>query len=169
MALSADIKIIRYGTPGNSTQPTNLPLTANATVYRGSFATTRAGFLVAASSPQSTDTVWGLVESPGPGTILATGPGIVGGSTNGAVTVDVATGTFFVSAGTGADAMTAANVGATVYLINETTVGLTTGGGTRPIAGVLQGIGSNLGNVVPFNNLVAIKVGAQAGSTGGPS
>jgi len=167
-ALTADVKIIRFGSPGNSTQPMNFGLTANAKVFRGSVATTRSGYLVAASSPTSTDIVWGLVEDAGPGTIDG-GPGITGGSTNGLVTADVATGSFFLQNGTGADAMTEANVGAPVYLINEITVGLTNGGATRPVAGVLLGMGSSLGNITPFSSLVAIKVGSNLGTTGGPS
>ena len=62
MALSADVIAVRYGTPGNSTQPVNQGIGASATVYRGSVATTRSGYLVAASSPQSTDIVWGIIN-----------------------------------------------------------------------------------------------------------
>ena len=81
MALTGDVKTFRYGSPGNSTQPQNLGLTASATVYRGSIATTRSGYLVAASSPQSTDITWGIIDKYGPGT-ADTGPGITGGTTN---------------------------------------------------------------------------------------
>ena len=168
MALSADIKIIRYGTPGNSTQPTSRGLTANATVYRGSIATTRSGYLVAASSPQSSDLVWGLIESAGPGYINGS-PGIVGGTTNGSVTVEIATGSFFLSNGTGADAITEANVGASCYVIDEKTVGLTSNGNARPLAGLILGLGNNLGNVIPVAGMIAVKVGQPAGVTGGPS
>src|ERR1019366_4264886 len=166
MALTADIKIIRYGTPGNSTQPTNRGLTASATVYRGSIATTRSGYLVAASAPQSTDIVWGLIENAGPGNIDGA-PGIAGGTTNGSVTVDIATGSFFLAGGTGADAITEANVGASCYVIDEKTVGLTSNGNTRPVAGQILGLGNNLGNIVPIAGLIAVKVGQPAGSTGG--
>jgi len=164
MALTADIHPIRYGAPGNSTQPTNLPLTASATVYRGSVATTRSGYLVAASSPQSTDVVWGLIDQAGPGNIDGA-PGIIGGTTNGAVTVDVATGTFWLSAGTGSDAITVAQLGQEVYLIDEKTVGATSGGGTRPVAGVLIKA-SDLASYL--TGLVAVKLGTNQ-SSGGPS
>ena len=106
MALSADIKTVRFGAPGNSTQPMNQPLTAAATVYRGSVATTRSGYLVAASSPQSTDVVWGLIDKAGAGT-ADTGPGITGGTTNGNVSVEIATGSFFLQNGTTSDPSTA--------------------------------------------------------------
>jgi hypothetical protein len=164
-ALTGDIKIIRYGTPGNSTQPTNLGITANATVYRGSIAITRSGYLVPASTPTSTDITWGLIDA-GPGFIDGT-PGILGGTSNGAVTAEIATGSFFLANGTGSDAITQANVGANCYVINETTVGASSAG-TRPVAGVILGLGANLGNVVPFSALIAVHVGSNA-STGGPS
>jgi hypothetical protein len=168
MALSADVKIYRYGTPGNSTQPTNIGITANATVYRGSIAATRSGYLVAMSSPQSTDIVWGLIGEAGPGTINGS-PGIAGGTTNGAVTAEVETGTFFLASGTGSDAIAQANIGATCYVMNETTVGLTNGSNTRPVAGQVMAIGANVGGTVPYSGLVAVKLGSNAGSTGGPS
>lgn len=166
MALSADIKQIRFGTPGNASQPVNQPLKASQTVYRGSVAATRSGYLVPMSSPLSTDVVWGIVDKAGPGT-ADTGPGIVGGSTDGAVTVEIATGTFFLKAGSGADALTQANVGATVYLIDEQTVGATSSGNTRPVAGILMALGNNVGNIVPIAGMVAVKLGS-AQSTGAP-
>lgn len=167
MALTADVIAVRYGTPGNSTQPVNLGLTANATVYRGSIATTRAGFLVAASAPQSTDLVWGIIANAGPGA-ADTGAGVAGGTTNGGVTVEIDTGSFFFASGTGADAIAAANVGALCYVINETTVGLTNGGATRPIAGVIEAVDATEINAL---GPVAVKLGNLGGSTGtaGPS
>jgi hypothetical protein len=91
--------------------------------------------------------------------------GVVGGSTNGAVTVEIATGSFFLASGTGADAITQANVGATVYLINETTVGLTSGSGTRPAAGVVEAYDTT--EIYALGN-VAVKLGSNQ-STGAPS
>lgn len=135
MALTADIPIVRYGTPGNASQPINLGITANATVYRGSIAATRSGYAVAMSSPQSTDIVWGVYEQAGPGT-ADTGPGIVGGSTNGAVTVEVATGTFFLASSTGADQLGVTTLGKTVYVYDEQTVSATSNSSARPVAGV---------------------------------
>lgn len=135
MALSADVRTVRYGTPGNSTQYVNQPLKASSTVYRGSVAITRSGYVVAASAPSvATDIVWGIVENGGPG-YANTGPGIVGGSADGDVTVEIATGSFYLASGTGSDALTQADVGATVYLLNETTVAKTDGGSSLPIAG----------------------------------
>lgn len=162
MALTADIKIIRYGTPGNATQPVNQPVTALAQLYRGAIAATRSGYCVEMTTPQSTDVVWGLYEAYGPG-FADTIPGMVGGTTNGAVTVEIATGSFYLNNGTSGDLITQANVGAPCYVINENTVGLTSGGGTRPVAGVVESL------IQPPNTtgMVAVKMGSNKGS-GGP-
>ena len=160
--LSADIQIIRYGTPGNASQPVNLPITASAQLYRGTIAATRSGYAVEMTSPQSTDIVWGLYEGYGPGT-ADTIPGMLGGTTNGATTAEVATGSFFLNAGTGSDAITQANVGATCYVFNENTVGLTSSSGTRPAAGVVESVV----NPPNLTGMVAVKMGNNQ-SAGAP-
>lgn len=157
MALSADIKISRYGIV-DAHSPLVKGITASATVYRGSAATTRSGYLVAATSPQSTDVVWGLIANGGPG-VADTGAGVVGGGSNGAVSAEIATGTFLLAAGTGADALTVTNEGASVYLINESSVGATTGGGTRPVAGVL--IATPTSDPTIPTGFVAVVMGSQ--------
>lgn len=173
-ALTADIHPIRYGTPGNASQPINQPLkastTAGSTVYRGSVAITRSGYMVAATTPQSSDLVWGIVDQAGPGTIDS-GPGITGGTADGSVTVDIATGSFWLQSGTGSDAITQANVGATCYLMNETTVGLTSAG-SRPTAGIIVEVASTTtgfsGFVTPIaSGMVAVHLGSNQ-STGAP-
>jgi hypothetical protein len=92
-----------------------------------------------ASSPQLTDTVLGIVGDPAGGTYVKTGPGIVGNGSQGAngVWVECLTGSFLLASGTGADALTEANAGASVYVINETTVGATNGSSSRPTAGIM--------------------------------
>jgi hypothetical protein len=169
-ALTADIHQIRLGTPGNASQPVNQGLKANATVYRGSIAVTRSGYLVPATTPQSSDICWGIIDQAGPGTIDS-GPGITGGTADGIITVDIATGSFWLAAGTGTDAIAQANVGATCYVMNETTVGLTSAG-SRPAAGIILAVaGTNAGNfaaVAPINSgMVAVKMG-NSQSTGAP-
>jgi hypothetical protein len=72
------------------------------------------------------------------------------------------TGSFFLNAGTGSDALSTADCGASVYLINETTVGKTSGGASRPVAGVLLNIDTN---VTPS---YAVALGSNRG-TGAPS
>jgi len=167
-ALTADQHTNRFGTPGNASQPINLPVKANSTVYRGSVAITRSGYMVPATTPQSTDLVWGLVGQAGPGSINGS-PGIVGGTTDGAVNVEVDTGSFWLNSGTGSDAIVAANIGATCYLMNETTVGLTSSGNSRPVAGIVLAVaGTNYPVVAPIQSgQVAVKLG-NAQSTGAP-
>jgi hypothetical protein len=135
--LTADIPIVQYGVPGNASQPVNLNVKANNTVYRGSIALTRSGVAVPAQNANllSTDIVWGLYEHAGPGT-ADTGPGVVGGATDGAVTVEVKTGCFFLASSTGADALGVTTLGKTVYVYDEQTVAATSGGAARPAAGV---------------------------------
>jgi hypothetical protein len=170
-ALTQDIHPIRYGAPGNSTQPTTIGLSASTTVYRGSIATTRSGYLVPASAPQASDIVWGLIDSVDETCSQATGvidgqPGITGTTTAGAVMVLVATGSFWLNNGTGADAFLATDIGAVAYVIDEQTVGKTSASSTRPIAGEIIKPSDPL-NVLAGK--VAVKLGQPAGSTGGPS
>jgi hypothetical protein len=141
MALSQDVRIERYGVPGNAHQPLNRPLGAGVTVYRGSIALTDAnGNIKNASNPSSTDLAWGIIEGAGPGTANLS-PGIVNSSTVAStVTVEIGTGCFYLASGTGSDQLNQSNVGQAVYVINETTVGLTSGGSSRPKAGVLMNI-----------------------------
>lgn len=158
MALTADVKITRYGTDTGH-QLANQPLGGSVTVYRGSIALTDVnGYLKNASSPASTDTCWGVIENSVD--LAFTGPGITNpNTTNGGVNVNIATGTFFLNSGTSGDALTQANVGATVYVIDEVTVGKTSGGGTRPVAGVLMAIDTTQPGGY------AVKLGNAAGNT----
>lgn len=135
--LTQDIPIVEYGVPGNATQPVNLNLKASTTVFRGSIALSRSGVAVPAQNANllSTDVVWGVYEHAGPGT-ADTGPGIVGGTVDGAVTVEVATGCYFLASSSGSDQLGAATLGKTVYVYDEQTVAATSGGNARPQAGV---------------------------------
>jgi len=166
MALSSDVKTVRYGSPGNSTQPVNKPANSGITVYRGSIALCDStGNVKNSSSPASTDTCWGIIEDAWSGAMPSSvfnGPGIVipASTTNGVVSIEIETGSFWLASSTGADAITEANVGATVYVADETHVALTTGGG-RPVAGIVLAVDSSLG--------IAVKLGPVAGTTGGPS
>ena len=157
MALSADVQPVRFGVPGNSTQQISKPIAASVTVYGGSVATTRAGYITPASSPASTDVVWGLIYRQTP---LV--PPQAASSVAGTYNAVIDTGSFFLNAGTGSDALSTADCGSTVYLINETTVGKTNGGASRPVAGVLLNIDTN---VTPS---YAVALGSNRG-TGAPS
>lgn len=140
MALVHDVHKERYGS-SLKTDTYNAPLGATVTVYRGSIALTigagltGAGDIKNASSPVSTDICWGLIAQAGPESVNYE-PGITGGSTAGAVSVDIDTGCFFLASSTGSDQLPAVACGQTVYVYDEVTVALTSGGGTRPVAGV---------------------------------
>jgi hypothetical protein len=154
MALTADVKIERYGVPGNASQKVNQPLGNNVKLYGGSFAVTDAstGYLKNAATLNSTDKVWGLVSRFTDNT----------GGASAAQNVDIECGSFFLPCSTGADAVTQANIGATVYVYDEKTVALTSNGSTRPVAGIVEAIDKTQ----PFGG-VAIKLGT-AQSTGAP-
>ena len=140
MSLTSDVKIVRYGSPDGH-EPLNFGIQASLTVYRGSIAVTaghgqsHAGYLHPASTVASTDVCWGLIESAGPGSIDG-GPGIAGGSSDGAVTANVATGTFFLASAGSSDQLGVNTLGSTVYVVDEVTVGLTSNSNARPVAGV---------------------------------
>lgn len=158
MALTSDVKTVRVGAEGRH-DPIAAPLTAAVTVYSGSIALLNSsGYLKNSSSPASTDTIIGIVGGPSAGTFVKTGPGITGGVSNGDVWVECLTGVFVLASGTGGDALTEATAGTTVYVVNETTVGATNGGGTRPVAGTQLPIDPTL----PAG-FVAVKLAGLAG------
>jgi len=145
MALSNDIPTYRVGVEGLH-EPEACPLGSAVTVYSGSIALIRAGYLANASAPQSTDSCRGVIGDPAGGTYVKTGPGIVGNGSQGAngVWVNVLTGSFLMANGTGADALAETDAGATVYVVDEQTVGKTNGSSTRPAAGILLPIDNTI-------------------------
>lgn len=139
-----DIRIWRYGTPDGH-QQIALPMTANLSLYAGTVAVTRAGFLIDPSvSVQSTDVVWGVILGQSGSNPNVSTP-IVAGSTNGATLAEVETGTFYMQNSTGGDAIAAANLGAAVFLLDHQTVTLTNNNGSRPFAGRVVNIDSTQG------------------------
>lgn len=138
MASANDFKITRYGTPGNSSQRISLPINPNVTVAAGALAITDSTGNIkdAASSVSAQDTVWGLIGNRVVNASTTVAPaGFIGQD---GLPFWIETGTFFLSSGTGADQLVQANVGKTVFAINETTVGAVAAG--RPAAGVLIAI-----------------------------
>lgn len=134
MAATLDYKITRFGTPiGNNLL--SFPLGGNVTVAAGAFAITdgtTGNIKDAAGSLVAADVVWGVIQERRP--FLADPASSVAGT----YLVPVECGSFyFQNGGTGGDALSQANVGATVYVTGEQSVGLTSSGGTRPTAGTL--------------------------------
>lgn len=137
MALSKGIQVLRVGAEGNN-EPIAAPLGSAVTVYPGSIALSRVGYLANANAPQVTDKCLGLIGAITGGTGAETGQSITGNGSQGpnGVWIDCLTGTFLLASGTGADTLSEATAGATVYVVDEQTVGATDGSGTRPVAGV---------------------------------
>jgi hypothetical protein len=178
MALTGDILKTRYGTPGTEHQPIEYPIGKGAsgqTLYRGSVAalsggtTVTQGYLKNMATPASGDLVIGILDGYGPSCGLAdTVPGMGGtvlNTADGVLSATVATGTFLLLGGTGADALTVTNVGTSVYLINEDTVGATNGGSTRPVAGLLVQVPSTDASIP--TGFVAVSLGTPNGPWGG--
>jgi len=161
MSTTKDLKIIRYGTQDGH-QPTSQPLQSAVSVYPGQFAVARSGYLIQPDTAvQSTDKVWGVLNG-----IVDTAPTtaspIAGGTTAGLHFLGIDTGSFYFTPGTSSDALTQADVGSVVYVIDGNTVGKTDGGSARPVAGILEKLGT--GNQA---GLVAVLVGSDQ-STGSP-
>lgn len=165
-ALTGDIKIIQYGDPGFYQRVTQ-PIGANVQLYRGTIALTNGpnssvapGYLKRATVPTSTDVCWGLLEAYGPGT-ADTIPGMLGATTNGGTTANIRQGTFFLKSGTGSDQLSQSTIGQTVYVIDEQTVGASSSGGTRPVAGVHEAV-----DPTAATTLFAISLGSNQTSGG---
>lgn len=141
MGVTSDQKIVRYGS-WDDHEFQVMGLGANVTVYRGTIALSNGtgahqGYLKNAATVASTDVCWGLIDHVAPGSTAIDGaPGITGGSTDGAVSVEIAQGTFFLGSSTGSDQLGVTTLGLSVYVYNETTVAATSGGAARPIAGI---------------------------------
>ena len=177
MALTSDIQTIRYGSPIEH-QLIEYPIGKGAsgqTLYRGSVAaisggtTVTAGYLKNMATPASDDIVVGIIGDYGPSCGQAnTGPGL-GGATlntsNGVLTANVLPGTFLLLGGTGTDALTVTNVQTQVYLINENTVGATSGSSTRPVAGLLVNVPATDASI-PVG-YVAVQLGTANSPWGG--
>lgn len=164
MAITVDRNIIRYGTPDGA-QSIAQPAGSSVTVYRGHIALTDSNGLVkAATTPTSNDTCWGLINGylNSQQAITQANAGIVSGTTSGVDYIGIDTGSFYLANGTGSDAIAQANVGATCYVLDEITVGATSGSSTRPVAGRIEAIGTG-----QYAGLIAVKMGNNQ-SSGSP-
>ena len=141
MALTGDTHVYRYGS-GDDCQPTSYGLGATQTVYNGEVAllsgsgSTTTGYLKNAASPGNADLVVGMLEGQEVATGAQTGPGVVGGTTDGAIWASVREGTYFIQSD---GSLSAATNGKTVYYKGENTTGplaASTGSGTYPVLGV---------------------------------
>lgn len=143
--LTGDIITAEYGI-GEGAEDVAYGVGATQQLYVGAVAlisgsgSTTAGYLKNAASPGSADLVAGIIDGPTGGTYVKTGLGILGGSADGVVWVDVRTGAYFIQGGSGADALSAATNDKTVYYQGENAGGpiaaATSASGTRPTLGI---------------------------------
>ena len=136
--LTQDIHAYAYGAKG---ELASWPVGASQTLYIGSVAlqsgsgSTTTGYLKSAASPGNADLVVGMLEGQEVATGAQTGPGVVGGTTDGAVWASVREGTYFIQSD---GSLSAATNGKTVYYKGENTTGplaASTGSGTYPVLG----------------------------------
>lgn len=100
-------------------------LNASATVFEGGIVSLDVSTsLLVAGRASTTDIVKGVARDT-----------YVNGSTAGAVVAELDTGIFAFASGSAADAILADDIGKLCYVIDDQTVGLTDGTGTRVVAG----------------------------------
>lgn len=155
-AQTKDSKILRYGVPEGNVRLSQ-PMSANAACYQGTIALTRGGYAVPAITPDANDVCWGVYNGI-KNSINTTSTPITEGAVAGTTRIGIDAGTFYFASSTGADAITQKDVGATVYVVDEVTVGLQSA--SRPKAGIVAEIG-----VAQYAGLVAVTMG-NAQSTG---
>lgn len=103
-----------------------LPVAAATTIYAGSIVCTNAaGYAVPMTTALNLRPVGIAVRT------------VANAGAAGAMVIEVFRGTFFVNMGTAGDALTIADRYNLVYGIDDNTVGKTTGGSTRSLAGIL--------------------------------
>jgi hypothetical protein len=111
------------------------PIGAGAKLIQGCLAALKAGYLVNASA-DPTQTIVGVALYAGLTNLNLDNTG--GGA--GAFQVTVTSGVFPFANSAGADAITAANVGAPCYVVDNQSVALTSANGTRPVAGIIVNV-----------------------------
>lgn len=105
---------------------------ASTTFYNGSLVMTNAGGYVTVGAAATGQFARGVCTTP------KVSPG-----SNGAVEVGWEEGDFEFESGTAGDALTVANIGDNVYIIDDNTVGATDGSSARSVAGKMVGLSPN--------------------------
>lgn len=146
-ALTQDRKTDKLGTDdGALPLLLSFPVEAATTIYGGAMVAINAAGNAVPASSSAAQRLLGRCERQ-----------VVNSGAAGASNVLVRQGVFFYNNGTGADAITAANAFQYCYASDDNTVTLTDGNGTRPLAGVIYGLGETGG--LPQTGLVAVGVG----------
>lgn len=127
MALSADKARDRMGNPIHV--PKAHPVVASTTIYMGSIVMANAAGYATVGATATGQFALGVATKK-----------VVGNGTNGGVSVPYECGDFEFESGTAGDALTIANVGDQVFLIDDDTAGATNGGATRSALGTMVGV-----------------------------
>jgi len=113
-----------------------VPVADNVHIYAGALVQVNASGLAVPANVSNADShtfvTFGCAEAEADNTVA--------GHTSGGITVTILQGVFLWDIGTAGDALTQANVGATVYAIDDHTVGATSNTNVRASAGRLLGI-----------------------------
>lgn len=131
-----------------------IQLKANVVVYDGALIVLTGGY----GKPGVTGT--GLIAA-GVAQLVPELPSITAGSTDGATTIRVTQGVFKMNNSSAGDLIAQINVGQPCYVVDDNTVALTSGGGTRSLAGTImevdtQGVLVSIGmQLVPQNAAAA--------------
>lgn len=126
MALTGDKARLRVGEP---IAVGKHPVATATTIYLGSFVMANAGGYAVPGATATGQFALGVATKK-----------VVNSGANGAEKVPYEVGDFEFTSGTAGDALTIANVGAQVWIIDDDTVGATNGGATRSVAGILVGL-----------------------------
>jgi hypothetical protein len=109
-----------------------LPVATATTIYAGSLVMVNAGGFAVTGAAATGQFAAGVAAQ-----------GVVNSGANGALFVEVDEGDFEFASGTAGDALTVANYGDQVFIIDDDTVGATNGGATRSAAGTCIGLTIN--------------------------
>ena|SRR5687768_14653095 len=139
MAALAAPRMTNHLGEGAVIQLLRVPLAASTKIWAGSLVMIDGGYLKPAAAATGKKVV---------GRARATFDNSAGSA--GAVTGEVERGTFGWAIGTSGDALTQADVGATVYAIDDQTVGKTDGSGARSAAGTLWQLEDGLAYVESY-------------------
>jgi hypothetical protein len=170
--LGNDIPLWRFGVQ-DPNQAVSYPIGANQQLYTGAVAlvsgsgATTTGYLKNAAVPGASDLVAGMVGPP-TGGVYEVASGLPVPSTDGQFWDDVQTGAFYIQSGTGADALSEAYVGKTVYYSGENTSGPVASNNSHssqlPVLGVLLPQDPGIaGGFTPGSNYWPVKLNAIGG------
>lgn len=167
-ALTAPRATIQKGVNKVVFDSLEVQLKANAVVFDGALIVLTGGY----GKPGVTGT--GLIAA-GVAQLVPELPSITAGTSDGATTIRVTQGVFKMNNSASTDLIAQINVGQPCYVVDDNTVALTSGGGTRSLAGTImevdsQGVNVSIGmQLIPqnANNTVAPEGSVEALSAAG--